>query len=149
MSTGEPAGPGGRDQLRRVYQAAWAKHQRGLPLDAMEARVVAVIGEHPEYHGDMIDPDAVHAEYPPESGRTNPFLHLGLHVALREQIASDRPPGIAALVGALGAGHPDRHALEHRIIDCLGATLWRAQSEGRLPDEQAYLDCVRGLAGGP
>lgn len=140
------SGPGGREELRRVYQGAWAKRRRGEPLDAMESLVADVIGEHPEYHSLMDDPDALHADYPPEAGQANPFLHLGMHVALREQIAGDRPPGIAALVEALARGEPDRHALEHRLLDCLGETLWRAQRDGRLPDEAAYLECVRGLA---
>ncbi|WP_204318325.1 DUF1841 family protein [Serratia marcescens] len=29
-----------------------------------------------------------------ELGETNPFLHMGLHLAVREQVATDRPQGI-------------------------------------------------------
>jgi hypothetical protein len=28
------------------------------------------------------------------------------------------------------------------MIECLGEILWTAQRNNRLPDEQAYLDCL-------
>ncbi|MGH8320538.1 MAG: DUF1841 family protein [Gammaproteobacteria bacterium] len=33
------------------------------------------------------------------------------------------------------------------MLECLAETLWCAQREGRLPDEQAYLACLRSRAG--
>ncbi|MFI4921895.1 MAG: DUF1841 family protein [Gammaproteobacteria bacterium] len=37
----------------------------------------------------------------------------------------------------------DAHAAEHTMLECLGEALWRAQRENRLPDEQAYLACIK------
>ena len=30
-------------------------------------------------------------------------------------------------------------------MECLGRMLWEAQSANRMPDEAAYLDCIRRL----
>lgn len=135
-----------RDQLRRFWCRAWADRRAGRPLEPLQARVVAVIEDHPEYQALLEDVEAACArDWPPEGGETNPFLHMGLHLAVREQIGTDRPAGVRALYQHLQARAPDPHALEHRMMDCLAETMWRAQREGRAPDESAYLDCLRAL----
>jgi len=73
----------------------------------------------------------------------NPFLHMGLHMAVREQISIDRPPGIRALHAHLASRHGDVHDAEHILTECLGQTLWQAQRDGKMPDESHYLDLVR------
>jgi hypothetical protein len=30
-------------------------------------------------------------------------------------------------------------------MECLGESLWQAQRDNRLPDEDAYLECLRKL----
>ena len=91
-------------------------------------------------HGDILD-----EPFSPEKGETNPFLHMGLHLAIREQVATDRPPGIAALFNNLRDKTGDPHAAEHRALDCLAETLWEAQRNNALPAEQAYLERSRKL----
>ena len=126
-----------RNALRAMYAEAWRKHQDGQPLTALETQIAAVIGEHPEYEkavtGDL------QQEFTVEGGETNPFLHMGLHLGIREQVATDRPAGIRAIFEQLAAKVGDHHAAEHRMIDCLAETLWEAQRNGTAPDEQAYL----------
>ncbi|MCC6206981.1 MAG: DUF1841 family protein [Gammaproteobacteria bacterium] len=131
-----------REQLRKVYLDSWRKHQDGLPLTPMEHRVAEVIAEHPEYH-QQLDPDRIDRDYPPESGAANPFLHMGMHIALREQIASARPAGIIELHRAILRGAASAHDAEHRMMDCLAEALWQAQRTGTAPDEAVYLDCLR------
>jgi hypothetical protein len=84
-------------------------------------------------------------DYAPEGGQTNPFLHMGLHLGIREQVATDRPGGIAKIHRELTARLGDPHAAEHRMIDCLAETLWEAQSTNRAPDEALYLERLRRL----
>ena len=134
-----------RDEIRRVYLTVWRKMQAGEWLEPMEAMIAEVIGDHPEYHGLLDDGEAAESrEFTPEQGQTNPFLHMGMHIALREQAGADRPRGIAEryrrLVSARG-----RHQAEHAMMECLGQALWQAQRDGVLPDEGAYLDCLKKL----
>ncbi len=127
-----------------MYGDAWRKHETGEPLSPLEAQIVAVIEDHPEYRAAVLGGDMQRA-YTPEEGGTNPFLHMGLHLALRDQVATDRPPGIRDVFAKLAARSGDRLAAEHRAIDCLAETLWEAQRANALPDEQAYLERLRRL----
>ncbi|MDR2877047.1 MAG: DUF1841 family protein [Chromatiales bacterium] len=135
-----------RDSIRAVFVDAWRKHRARLPMQPLERLVAGVVERHPEYHAalesDEAPPDR---EYPPERGESNPFLHMGMHIALEEQLAAGRPAGLTEIYHALATRSGDAHQAEHRMIECLGEVLWRAQREGTMPDESAYLDCLRAL----
>ncbi|MDE2338563.1 MAG: DUF1841 family protein [Gammaproteobacteria bacterium] len=132
-----------REQLRQMYLSAWRKYRAQQPLEPLEAQIAALIAEHPEYVPLLESPEALGAEFTPEGGRQNPFLHLGLHLAVREQVATDRPAGIAAVHRDLTARFGDTHAAEHAMLERLAETLWDAQRAGRMPDEQHYLERLR------
>jgi hypothetical protein len=137
-----------RDGLRRHYIEAWRKHRAGMVLEPLEHQLVTVIEQHPEYHPLFEgDSQALGRDYAPESGQSNPFLHLGLHLAIREQVATDRPPGIAAVHRDLARHLGDVHEVEHRMLERLGEALWHSQRTGRPPDESAYLESLRRLLG--
>jgi hypothetical protein len=133
-----------RQELRKMYADAWQKHVAGQPMSPLETQIADVVAEHPEYH-DALGDEGIDRDYTPEGGRTNPFLHMGLHLGIREQVATDRPKGIAAIHRKLAARDGDRHAAEHRMIECLAETLWEAQSANRAPDETLYLERLRRL----
>ena len=133
-----------RNELRQMYFDAWRKSRTGAMLTPLEAQIAAVIEDHPEYQPLMAEAK-VDASFAPEAGQTNPFLHMGLHLAIREQVATDRPPGVAALFNALLVRTGDRHGAEHRALECLAETLWEAQRANTLPDEAAYLERLRRL----
>jgi hypothetical protein len=135
-----------RNAMRARYLAVWRKLKDGTPLEPLEAMIAGVIEDHPEYHalferGD----DALDDEWSPEGGQSNPFLHLGLHIAIREQVATDRPPGVRAVFEALARKAGEALEAEHRMIEALAATLWEAGRSGIPPDETAYLERLRGL----
>ncbi|MBE0509166.1 MAG: DUF1841 family protein [Chromatiales bacterium] len=135
-----------RDELRRFYLRSWAKHQQGQPLEPLENIVAQVIAMHPEYQDLLADQEqAIGRDFGPEQGQSNPFLHMGMHLALHEQLSTDRPTGIRAVHSALRLRLGDVHAAEHLMMECLGQALWEAQRSGQMPDEQAYLACLRGL----
>ena len=138
-----------RDDLRRAWVDAWSKARAGQPLEPMERLLADVIAEHPEHHPALESPSVLESEFSPEAGRTNPFLHMGLHVAIREQLATDRPAGVRALYAKLLPGYADAHRLEHALMECLAETLWDAQREGTAPDESRYLGRVRRLGERP
>ena len=134
-----------RDQIRLVYLDVWNKMQGGQFLEPMEALIADVIGEHPEYHA-LLERGAEIAEeeFTPEQGQTNPFLHMGMHIGLREQVQADRPAGIKTVHHKLSAER-GQHEAEHAMMECLGATLWSAQRNNSLPDENEYLECLKKL----
>lgn len=127
-----------RNELRRMYADAWQKRCGGQELSPLEAQIADVVESHPEYH-DAVSNDALDEDYTPDGGRTNPFLHMGLHLGIRDQVASNRPAGIASVYKALATKSGDAHAAEHQMIDCLAETLWEAQSQNNAPDENKYL----------
>ena len=133
-----------KNELRQMYIDAWRKSQLGDLLSPLEAQIAGVIEDHPEYQA-MMSEDMIDASFTPEGGQTNPFLHMGLHLAVREQVATDRPPGVAALFNAILVRTGDSHATEHKVLECLAETLWEAQSNNAMPDEQAYLERLRRL----
>jgi len=133
-----------REQLRRSYVEAWSRHLSGAPLTPLQALIADVIGVHPEYQPIVRDVDAARLFEPAAAAVTeNPFLHMGLHIAVREQVAIDRPPGIRALHGQLQARYGDIHEAEHHLMEALAETLWQAQRDGRTPDESHYLALAR------
>jgi len=133
-----------RNELRKMYADAWRKHRDKKLLSPLEAQIVAVIEWHPEYHDDVTSDD-LNKDYTPEDGHTNPFLHMGLHLGIREQVSTNRPPGIHAIFTKLAAKTGDAHVAEHQMIDCLAAALWEAQSSNSAPDERKYLEHLHRL----
>lgn len=133
-----------RNELRQMYADAWNKHCNRLPLSPLEAQIADVISIHPEYHGDVSGQN-LDRDYTPDGGQTNPFLHMGLHLGIREQVATNRPTGIAGVHAALAARLGDVHAAEHQMIECLAETLWEAQSGNQPPDEAKYLERLQQL----
>ncbi len=132
-------------QYRTFFRETWRKHRERLPLEPLEDMLARIIADHPEYHTLLENPDQADGDYTPESGRSNPFLHMGLHIAIQEQLAADRPTGIRALYQKLAQRHADLHELEHRMTECLAESIWEAQRSGGAPDEAAYLERLRRL----
>lgn len=133
----------GRDALRQRWREAWERHRAALPLEPLQAQIVDVITLHPEYHPLLEAADAPAATAVP--GSENPYLHLSLHLALREQVGTNRPAGITAVHHRLQRASGSTHAAEHRMIEVLATMLWDAQRAGRAPDESDYLERLRRL----
>jgi len=135
-----------RNQLRQYYIDAWTKAQAGQLLEPLETIIADVIRLHPEYQGILSDKDkALGREYLPESGESNPFMHMGMHIAIHEQLNADRPAGIRDLYEKICTRHGDTHAAEHLMMECLGEMMWQAQRQGTLPDESFYLQRLKQL----
>jgi hypothetical protein len=135
-----------REQLRQLYFQAWQRRRAGQPLEPLQTQIADVIELHPEYHAELENPEILARDYSPEQGKSNPFLHMGFHLAVRDQLATDRPPGIKHLFDAIAKRTGDAHAAEHELLECLAEMLWEAQRAGRAPDEQDYLARVARLA---
>jgi hypothetical protein len=134
-----------RSDLRGMYVEAWRKHCAGLPIEPLEAQIVDVITEHPEYHALLVDRDAaLTKDFTPDGGQANPFLHMAMHLAVRDQVATDRPVGIRQVFGVLSRRRSNMDA-EHAIAEHLAEMIWQSQRSGLPPDEQVYLRRVQKL----
>lgn len=133
-----------QNDVRRFFCGTYARQRQGLPLDAMQALAARWIEEHPEYHAELADePAALAAVYTVEEGRSNPFLHLSMHLSISEQCSIDQPSGIRQAVELLAARRNSLHAAHHEVMECLGEMIWASQRSGLPPDGQAYIEAVR------
>jgi hypothetical protein len=137
-----------REQARDFLFEAWRKYRAGELLTAMESMAVEVIALHPEYHEMLRDRDRYLEDhrcrdYPPEFGETNPFLHLGMHLAIREQVSIDQPGGVRSYHQALSLKRGSVPDAEHEMMDCLAEMIWQSQRNRSAPDANLYLDCLR------
>lgn len=133
-----------QSDVRRFFCAAYARWRDGLPLEPMQAIAANWIAEHPEYHADLADEAAaLERMYTVEDGRTNPFLHLAMHLTIEEQLAIDQPTGIRQAVQLLAARRGSLHDAHHEVMECLGEMVWASQRSGLPPDGQVYLEAVR------
>lgn len=132
-----------KDEVRRFFCEAWRKTQANEVLTPLEAIARDWMLQHPEYHDDLSDPEAAQAaDYDIAKGRSNPFLHLSMHLSITEQVSIDQPPGIRAAYQALAA-RSGEHDAQHQVMECLGEMLWTSQRNGTPPDGADYIACVR------
>ena len=131
-----------REQVRQFFTEAWEKRRSGGVLTPLETMAVDLIELHPEYHADLQAPDSASADFSVEQGRTNPFLHLSMHLAINEQLSIDQPPGIKAAFQGLLSTH-DAHDAAHIVMEALGEVVWEAQRLGKPLDSDRYLELIR------
>ncbi|HMS81422.1 MAG TPA: DUF1841 family protein [Burkholderiaceae bacterium] len=137
-----------RDDVRRFLCEARRKQRDALPLTPLESIAADWIARHPEYHDLLDDLDrSLAAEFPPDGGRENPFLHLSLHLSVVEQVQIDQPPGIRDAWQALLRATGDEHEAAHRAIDALAETVWEAQRDRAPPSNERYLERLRRAIG--
>ncbi|HUL41946.1 MAG TPA: DUF1841 family protein [Burkholderiales bacterium] len=132
-----------RDEARRFFFDTWKKYKEGKPLSGLEQLSVEIIIQHPEYHSVMNDPARyLNRDYLPETGDINPFLHMGMHLAIEEQLSIDQPRGIYRLFKRILQNNADRHAAFHLVMECLAEMMWHAQRANTKPDERIYFECL-------
>ncbi|MFN7695123.1 MAG: DUF1841 family protein [Burkholderiales bacterium] len=133
--------------VRRFFCATYRAGMAGAALDPMQALAWPWVLEHPEYHAELQDEaSALALDYRVEDGRTNPFLHLAMHLSISEQLGIDQPHGIRQAVQLLAARRGSLHEAHHGAMEALGQMIWESQRSGLPPDGLAYLAAVQRLA---
>ncbi len=131
-------------QVREFFCQAHSKSQTHQPLQAIETLASLWIAEHPEYHADLADTQAAIARnYDKDPAKTNPFLHLSMHLSISEQCSIDQPRGIRQAVELLATKLNSLHAAHHVVMDYLGEMVWESQRSGHPPDGHAYVAKVQ------
>ena len=130
--------------VRHFFCSVYAKAQAGQALEAIETIASLWIDEHPEYHAELADETAALASMAlQEEGKSNPFLHLSMHLSITEQCSIDQPRGIRQAVELLTARLDSLHDAHHEVMECLGQMLRESQRAGRPPDGNAYIANVQ------
>ena len=133
-----------QEDVRRFFCGVVAKSRAGEPMDALETLASQWLEAHPEYADELGDVEAALARhYDGSDGRTNPFLHLSMHLSISEQCSIDQPRGIRQARELLAARRNSLHDAHHEAMECLGQMLWESQRSGRPPDANAYVECVQ------
>jgi uncharacterized protein HemX len=133
--------------VRQFFCGVYAKWLVKDTMDGIETIAALWIAEHPEYHQDLSDADvAVQKDFNVDSGQTNPFLHLAMHLSISEQCSINQPIGIQAAVEALTAKLDSLHDAHHTTMEALGIMMWESQRSGQPPDCDAYIERIRKAA---
>ncbi len=134
-----------RASLRNFYLETLEKSKNNQILTGLEAQVESILKMHPEYLKAIEDPSILEKDFSVELGEINPFLHLSLHLGLREQLNTNRPQGIALVYQKLILKLKDPHEAEHRMMDILAEILWISQKYQTMPDERIYLEKLQAI----
>jgi len=127
-----------RNAYRQYFFMLWQKYQKKLPLEAAETQLLDIKLQHPEYHLFLENPKQfANQDFALEE---NPFFHMSLHLAVREQIATQRPVGIEAVFERLMSTHNDRLQVEHLMMERLIYFMQTGQQ-----NDQEYLQALKDL----
>ena len=133
----------GRFEQRKFLAQAWQRYQSKNKLDPLEHQLAIIIEKHPEYQ-DIIK--NLEEEYFPEQGKTNPFLHINLHLSLQDQLNLDQPKGIQKIYNDLLKKMKDTHQVEHIMMEQIAEMIFISQKCNEPMDFQNYLESLKKLA---
>lgn len=134
-----------RHQLRTTFIDSWDKFKAGKILTPIETQIARIIELHPEYQQE-ISITNIDTDYSPDMGQVNPFLHISLHLAIIEQIQTNRPAGISSIYQSLlKKNNHDEHKVQHTMIDYLAEQMWLSQKYNTAPNEKKYIKNLQQL----
>ena len=131
-----------RKQQREFLAKSWQKYTTNKTLDPLEEQLASIIITHPEYH-ELIE--NIESEYFPKQGEINPFLHINLHLALRDQLSINQPKGIKEVHQKLIDQYKDPHVVEHLMMECIVEMIYISQKNNTTMDQESYLNCIVSL----
>ena len=131
-----------RKSQREFLAKSWQKYTSNIPLEPLEEQLVSIIEIHPEYQ-DLIT--NIDSEYFPEQGEINPFLHINLHLALKDQLSFNEPNGVREVHQKLIYHFKDQHVVEHLMMECIAEMIYLSQKNNTAMDQESYLNCITGL----
>jgi hypothetical protein len=136
-------------QLRRVTRSRlgliWELAQAGGELDGEDARLAAVLKQHPEYTDVWEEAQSMGKEEVTRDG-VNPFVHVAIHQVVENQLAENDPPQTAETLEALLRAGYERHNAIHAIGRVVSDEIFAILKEKRPFDEGAYMSALEDLA---
>ncbi len=134
-----------RQAYRQLFLEVYHKMQSNTLLTPLEAQIAEVLDQHPYYHILFQNDQSLSQDFLAAQGEENPFLHMSLHLALQDQIKTDRPAGIAQVYQELLTKGIDAHEAEHQMLDILTEFMWQSLKQQHINNEQAYLEQLKQL----
>ena len=131
-----------RKKQREFLAKSWQKYNSNKPLDPLEKLLVSITEIHHEYHDLICN---IESEYFPEQGEVNPFLHINLHLALRDQLSINMPKGVKQVHQKLIDQYKDPHVVEHLMMECIAEMIYISQKNNTAIDQESYLNCIVSL----
>jgi len=131
-----------RSKQREFLAKSWQNHINAEILEPLELQLALIVQKHPEYHALIND---INLEYFPEQGKTNPFLHINLHLALQDQLTLNQPTGINDIYKKLVVIHSDTHEVEHMMMECIAEMIFNSQKNNTTLDQDNYLISLKNL----
>jgi len=131
-----------RKKQREFLAKSWQKYTSNKPLEPLEEQLVSIIKIHPEYHNLVGNIDS---EYFPEQGEVNPFLHINLHLALRNQLSINQPKGIREAHQKRTNQYKDHHIVEHLMMECIAEMIYLSQKSNTTMNQESFLNCLTSL----
>ena len=133
-----------RGDLRQHYFNVWQKLNQSLPLTPLENEIALVIRQHPEYHSILDDRETyLDADFSAYSGSANPFMHMGMHIALNEQLSTNRPKSIRNLFIRAQKSLGQAHEAEHLLMEALYEAIWYVQENEKPMTDEKYLKILK------
>lgn len=133
-----------RDASRKVMLDAWQKHLKKESLEPLEQQIVSLIQAHPEFQPAFEQDEHLAIDYPMDP-TINPYLHIGLHLTILEQISLDRPVGIRDIYQQLTKQIGNTHEAEHLMMQVLTNAIDAAIQDPNGNAEQVYLQNLKRL----
>jgi len=129
-----------RSEQRTFLSNAWLKYKNNEILNPIETQLAEIIKLHPEYQNLILK---TNSEYFPEEGKTNPFLHINLHLALREQLSINQPKNMKAIFDSILSKIGDSHKVEHIMMECIAEVIHTAQINNQELNFIQYNNCLK------
>lgn len=126
-----------KESFRQQFLSVWEKHQSKQVLSALETQILDVILSHPEYQAAIEN-----QENTSEEDKSRAFMHMSLHIALIEQLSTNRPEGIQALF-LKAVEKWQVHLAEHHFMEVLGNFMWEMARDNKAPDDSVYLEKLK------
>lgn len=133
-----------RTALRQQYFNAWKKYHSKQLLSPLDSQLVQVILDHPEYQ-DYVEQAEKYSDYAFEADDINPFLHMSMHLALRDQISADNPVGVKAVFERLLLRQGDTLMVEHEMMRILTDHIWMMLKQQKAFNASDYLEHLHRL----
>ena len=131
-----------RKKQREFLASAWQKHLNKEHLEPLETQLALIIESHPEYHKIIKN---ISSDYFPEQGEINPFLHINLHLALKDQLSINHPQEISSIYEKLLKKYNDPHEVEHLMMECIAEMIFASQRNNTELDHEKYILSLNNL----